>query len=70
MIEQTDRPYPADFVVSSRPTIINNNSGWSDISGNNRHATLFNSPTFVFDKFSSLSFDGVNDYVDTGYDLS
>ena len=39
----------------------------ADVSGNNRHGTLLNSPTWVAGRFgNALSFDGVNDYVTMG----
>jgi hypothetical protein len=37
----------------------NTGTGWFDLSGNNNHFQLFNSPTFNVNKFV---FDGVNDY--------
>ena len=39
---------------------------WRDLSGNNRHATLYNGVTFD-DTFYSLSFDGSNDYLSIPY---
>ena len=41
---------------------------WFDISGNNRHFTLFNGPTHVAGE--SFSFDGVNDYARTASTLN
>lgn len=37
---------------------------WYDLSGNNNHGTLINSPTFNSD--GTFSFDGTNHYVDFG----
>ena len=39
----------------------------ADVSGNNRHGTLVNGPTWVAGRYgNALSFDGVNDYVTMG----
>jgi hypothetical protein len=40
---------------------------WYDISGNNNHGTLVNGPTYSSANGGSISFDGVNDYVNCGY---
>jgi hypothetical protein len=40
---------------------------WNDLSGNNRNGTLINGPTFNSANGGSISFDGVNDYVNTNY---
>jgi len=42
-----------------------------DKSGNNNNGTLYNGPTWVSGKFrNALSFDGVNDYVEIGGNIS
>ena len=38
---------------------------WTDLSGNTNNGTLTNGPTFSSADGGSLSFDGVNDYVET-----
>jgi hypothetical protein len=43
---------------------------WYDKSGNGNNGTLANGPTFNTGSGGSMVFDGVNDYIDTGYDLS
>lgn len=40
---------------------------WFDLSGNGNNGTLTNGPTFNSANSGVISFDGVNDYVDTGY---
>jgi hypothetical protein len=43
-------------------------STWLDLSGNNNHATLFNTPTYNAAQYSgSLGFDGVSKYATTPY---
>jgi hypothetical protein len=37
-------------------------STWYDLSGNDNHVTLYNSPSFVGDKYGAFYFDGTNDY--------
>jgi len=39
---------------------------WSDLSGNGNNGTLTNGPTFNSSNLGSISFDGVNDYVQFG----
>jgi hypothetical protein len=40
---------------------------WYDLSGNNRNGELKNTPTITSGIDKSLSFDGINEYVDFGY---
>ena len=40
---------------------------WGDLSGNARNSTLLNSLTYTSNEFT---FDGIDDYVNTGFDLS
>ena len=40
---------------------------WRDLSGNNNNGTLVNGVGFTVDDGGSLEFDGVNDYVTTGF---
>lgn len=42
---------------------------WYDISGNERHATLVNGPTFTNLKGGSFSFDGTNDYAQADHNI-
>ena len=39
---------------------------WSDLSGNGNNGTLINGPTFDSGNLGSISFDGVNDYINCG----
>jgi hypothetical protein len=39
---------------------------WSDLSGNGNNGTLTNGPTYNSSNLGSISFDGVNDYVQFG----
>lgn len=39
---------------------------WFDLSGNGRHGTLNNSPTYGTDSGGSFSFDAINDHVNIG----
>jgi hypothetical protein len=43
---------------------------WNDISGNQNNGTLINGPTFDSGNGGSIVFDGVNDYVSVGLNLS
>ena len=43
---------------------------WSDLSGNGNNGTLVNGPTFDSGNNGSIVFDGVNDYITTGTNLS
>lgn len=41
-------------------------TAWTDLSGNGRTATLFNSPSYDTSNGGNLTFDGVNDYATVG----
>jgi len=43
---------------------------WNDISGNGNNGTLTNGPTFDSEDYGSIVFDGVDDYVDIGSNIS
>ena len=42
---------------------------WTDLSSNSNNGTLTNGPTYSSANGGSISFDGVNDYVETNYVL-
>jgi hypothetical protein len=42
---------------------------WTDLSGNGNNGTLVNGVGYSGDNLGSLSFDGVNDYIDFGSDI-
>ena len=44
------------------PSYPTTGATWYDVSGNNNHATLVNSPTFSSSSGGAVVFDGVNDY--------
>lgn len=49
--------------ASQRESYRGGGSTWNDLSGNNRHATLFNSPTYPSDKRKHIKFlDSSNQY--------
>lgn len=49
--------------AGNRKSYPGNGSTWFDISGNNRHFTLYNSPTFSStDSLGSFTFNGTNQY--------
>jgi hypothetical protein len=70
------RPYTSQILSSSLTTtglILHLDSGnsssysgtgttWTDLSGNNRNATLYNTPTYSSLDGGKLIFDGINDY--------
>jgi len=41
-------------------------TNWTDLSGNGNNGTLTNGPTFDSANLGSISFDGVDDYIDMG----
>jgi hypothetical protein len=43
---------------------------WTDLSGNNNNGTLVNSPTFDYGYGGGIVFDGLDEYINTNYDLS
>jgi hypothetical protein len=57
------RQYATPFVNGTRGTTVDTGGGWADISVNSNHGELLNGVTFDNNNFGSLSFDGVNDYI-------
>lgn len=52
---------------AANPQSYDGNSNiWRDLSGNNNHGTLTNSPTYNSLNKGSIVFDGINDYVNCG----
>lgn len=45
-------------------------TSWYDLSGHRNNGTLTNGPTYARDGGGAISFDGVDDYVETNYKLS
>jgi len=43
---------------------------WKDLNGNRNNGTLTNGPTFSSTGNGAIAFDGTDDYVNSGYDLS
>jgi hypothetical protein len=50
--------------AGNRKSYPSSGTTWNDLSGNNNTGTLTNGPTFDSGNGGSISFDGVNDYVD------
>jgi hypothetical protein len=48
------------------PSYSKSTTTWRDLSGSGNTGTLINGPTFNSDFYGSISFDGVDDYVDCG----
>lgn len=73
-IQIEQKPYATPFVNGTRGTTVAAGGGWADRSGNGNHGELVNGPTFDAREQGSISFDGVNDYVnvpsDTNLDLT
>lgn len=46
-----------------------NGTVWTDLSGNTNNGTLTNGPTFNSANGGSIVFDGVNDYLNTSYNI-
>jgi len=54
--------------ASNPQSILSGQTTWSDLSGNGNNGTLTNGPIYVPSGVSSsIRFDGVDDYVDCGY---
>jgi len=52
--------------AGNRKSYPGSGTTWNDLSGANNTGTLINGPTFSGGNGGSISFDGVNDYVDYG----
>lgn len=54
------------YVDAANPkSFVNGNTTWNDLSRSGNNGTLTNGPTFDSSNGGSISFDGLNDYVDT-----
>ena len=56
--------------AGNRNSYAGSGTNWYDLSGNGNNGTLTNGPTFSNTNLGSIVFDGVNDYVDCGNNVS
>jgi len=56
--------------ASRTSSYIGTGTTWTDISGNGYNGTMVNGPVFGTASGGQITFDGVNDYVDTGLQYS
>jgi len=61
-----EKAYETRFVAGTRGTTVATGGGWADRSGNLNHGELVNGPTFSSANGGSITFDGINDYVNIG----
>jgi hypothetical protein len=61
-----EKAYETRFVAGTRGTTVATGGGWVDRSGNSNHGELVNGPTYNSSNLGSISFDGVNDYINCG----
>ena len=62
-IQLEQRTYPTPFVNGTRGSTVATGGGWRDLSGNNNHGELQNSPKYLADNKGVFEFDGVDDYI-------
>jgi hypothetical protein len=62
-LQYEKKPYATPFVNGTRGTTVATGGGWADLSSNTNHGELVNGPTFDSANLGSISFDGVDDYV-------
>jgi hypothetical protein len=67
-IQFEQKSYPTTVVNGTRGATVATGGGWGDMSSNSRHGTLTNGVRESADGGGSLIFDGVDDYVNIGYD--
>jgi hypothetical protein len=56
--------------AANTKSIVSGSTRWNDLSREGNNGTLVNGPTFDSGNGGSIVFDGVDDYVNTNYDLS
>jgi hypothetical protein len=56
--------------AADKNSYLGSGTTWTDVSGNGNNATLTNGPTFSNTNSGNIVFDGVDDYVDCGNNLS
>jgi hypothetical protein len=66
------KSYATPFVVGTRGTTVATGGGWADISGNDNHGEILNGTSTSNDGsvLGALDFDGSNDYIDFGSDIT
>ena len=64
------KSYATHFVNGTRGTTVAAAGGWADMTSNGNHGELINGASYDSGSLGALSFDGVNDYIDLGSDLS
>lgn len=69
-VQVEPKTYATPFVSGTRGGTVASGGGLIDLTGNNRHGELVNNPRYNSSNFGSISFDGVDDYIITDYDLS
>jgi hypothetical protein len=67
-----EKSYATRFVVGTRGTTVATGGGWADISGNDNHGEILNGTSTSNDGsvLGALDFDGSNDYIDFGSDIT
>lgn len=58
------------YDAADRNSYPGSGTAWYDISGNGRHGTLTNGVSFTQSTYNTLTFDGVDDYVNLPYNLA
>jgi hypothetical protein len=69
-IQVENKQYNTSYVNGTRGTTVLSGGGVKDLSGFNNNGELFNGPIYGSLNNGSLTFDGVNDYIQTSIDGS
>jgi hypothetical protein len=60
------KSYSTNFIAGTRGTTVATGGGWANLTGSGNNAELINGVRENNDKLGSLSFDGMDDYVNCG----
>ena len=60
------KSYSTSFVAGTRGITVATGGGWANLTGSGNNAALINGVRENNDKLGSLSFDGIDDYLDCG----
>jgi len=69
-IQLEQKNYASPFVVGTRGTTVATGGGLTDLSGNSNNGTLVGQPIYSSANGGSITFDGVDDYIDLGTSLA
>jgi len=69
-VQLEEKDHPTRFVDGARGATVDTGGGWTDLKGGGNNGELVNSIGFESDNLGGLRFDGVDNYIDFGGDIT